>query len=723
MPHLIRLVLTLHNHQPVGNFDNVCEQAYRDSYKPFLDVLDHYPQLPIALHTSGCLLEWFQQHHPEYLDRLAKMVEAGRVEIVGGAYYEPILTMLPRHDRVGQIQSYTRLLQERLGAKVRGMWMPERIWEASLVSDLAAAGIEYTILDDFHFKNGGVDEAELHGYYVTEDEGKLVKVFPGSERLRYVIPFADPHETIDFMRSIAEKQPHAVLVFGDDGEKFGTWPDTQDHVYKNGWLHRFFQALAFNADWLKTTTLSEAIENVPPVGKVFIPNGSYREMTEWALPVEALVEYEHLYHEMEHDPRWPRLRRFMRSGFWRNFKVKYPETDEMYCRMLGVSQRLEQLRARGASSELLDQARVELYRGQCNCPYWHGAFGGLYLPHLRGAIYKHLIAADNLIEQATRREESWVECKADDFNLDARQEVSLSNEHLYALLAPVQGGVLYELDVRSIGLNLLASITRRPEAYHAKVLAGSNNNGNGHVASIHDRVVFKQPGLDQKLIYDLYPRKALVDHFYDNEATLAQVASGNAWERGDFAGGIYDARIRRTPTRVSATMTKAGNAWGTPFTISKTVSASAGSPTLDIVYLLEGLPQDRPFHFAVEFNLAGLPSGADDRFFHDGAGSRMGQLGHELDLKDASELHLVDEWQGIDVGLAFSRPSNVWAFPIQTVSQSEGGFELVHQSVSVQPHWLVQGDAEGKWTISIELSLDVSLAESRRPKPAAALAR
>src|SRR5436190_17228450 len=80
----IRLCLVLHNHQPVGNFDGVFEQAYQDSYQPFLDVFERY-DFPIALHTSGPLMEWLAERHPEYIDRLARLVASGRIEIVGGA--------------------------------------------------------------------------------------------------------------------------------------------------------------------------------------------------------------------------------------------------------------------------------------------------------------------------------------------------------------------------------------------------------------------------------------------------------------------------------------------------------------------------------------------------------------------------------------------------------------------------------------------------------------
>jgi hypothetical protein len=524
-------------------------------------------------------------------------------------------------------------------------------------------------------------------------------------------------------------------VFGDDGEKFGTWPDTKRHVYDDGWLSRFFDALAANESWLSTTTLADAFDNVPNRGKIYLPEGSYREMTEWALPPAQLVEYEDIRHDLEHDPRWPRISRFVRGGFWRNFKVKYPEADEMYTRMMQVSHRLRQAQAaadghasviaNGAAHgsartrDALENARRELYRGQCNCSYWHGAFGGIYLPHLRNAVYNHLIAADNLLDEAAARGPNWVEATAADFNLDARQEVSLANDRLIALFAPVRGGQMYEWDVRSICHNLLATLTRRPEAYHKKVLAGSRA-GADQAASIHDRVVFKQEGLDQRIQYDSHPRKSLLDHFYDNDATLAAVAGGQAPERGDFLLGVYEARLRRQSDRAQVQMSRSGNAWGCPLRITKSCALRAGGSGLEISYLLEGLPRDRALHFAVEFNFAGLPAGADDRFFHDAAGTKLGQLGARLDLADTRGLGLTDEWLGIDVRFGMSRPSGIWTFPIETVSQSEGGFELVHQSVAVLPHWIVTPDAQGAWRVSIELEADTSLAQSRMEQHALA---
>ncbi|MEN0110763.1 MAG: alpha-amylase/4-alpha-glucanotransferase domain-containing protein, partial [Planctomycetota bacterium] len=620
MSQPLRLVLVLHNHQPIGNFDGVCEQAYQDSYLPFLDVFEDFAHLPIGLHTSGSLIEWIERAHPEYLHRVARLVSEGRVEVLGGPFYEPIMTMIPARDRVGQIRAYTQWLTDRLGAKVRGMWMPERVWEQSLTRDLVEAGMEYTILDDFHFKNAGWVEEQLHGYYLTEEDTRLLSVFPGSEPLRYKIPFAEPHETIEYLRMVAARQPGAIVLFGDDGEKFGTWPDTQDHVYKHGWLRRFFEALEANSDWLKVTTPAEALDAVGPLGKVYIPEGSYREMTEWALPAAQQNRFHDAKHDLEHAGRWRGIEPFARGGFWRNFKARYPETGDMYARMQLVSRRVDAAeRAISPTDSALPdpriaQAKTELYRGQCNCSYWHGAFGGVYLPHLRHAVYHHLIAADNLLDEAEGRglgdgAERYVELDTADYNLDGRQEVRLASNRLLALVAPAAGAELYELDVRSIRLNLGATLARREEAYHRKVLAGPSDGG-GDVASIHDRVVFKQEGLDQHLQYDDRPRRSLVDHFYDLDASLDAVSRGEAREAGDFVGAAFETRLRRNPDRMQAQFTRDGHVDGTPIRMTKGVTLDAGGSTLEVAYLLEGLPTDRPIHFATELNLAGLPAGA-----------------------------------------------------------------------------------------------------------------
>jgi len=698
----VRLIFALHNHQPVGNFHGVFEAAYRDSYRPFLDVMEDYPDIPFVLHTSGPLMEWLAEHKPEYVARVRAMAQAGRVEILGGGFYEPVLTMIPHRDRVGQVRDYAAYLAETFGVPVRGMWVPERVWEQHLVSALVEAGVEYTALDDFHFQRAGLTDRELTGYYLTEDEGRLLKVFPNSERMRYVVPFHEPHAAYEYLRKVADEHPGATVVCADDGEKFGAWPDTYDHVFTRGWLRHFCDMVRANRDWIRPTTFAEAVDATLPLGKVYIPDGSYREMTEWALPSARLVELKDALKRAAGEPAAERLKPFVRlGGFWRNFKAKYAETDEMYARMLGVSQRLAAAEARpDADPDYLEAARQELYRGQCNCPYWHGSFGGLYLPHLRNAIYHHLIAAHNALDDAEGKTGPRVSLDVADFNLDARQEVRLENDHLVAFVRPANGGHVYELDVRHALTNVLNTLDRRPEPYHGAIASAGGSAGD-EPAFTPDRLILKEVDLGRRIVYDRHPRKALVDHFLPAGVTLDDLAACRDVERGDFVQGAYLSKVHRGPHRVALVMERAGRADGHAIRVRKTVELTAGSPTLDVVYVLDDLPEGVPLHFAVEVNLAAMAGHADDRYYSTADGSRLGMLDARLDLTGQDGLSLTDEWLDLDVSLAWSRPAGVWCFPVETVSQSEGGFEGVYQSSAVLPHWVVTADSSRRWEVRL----------------------
>ena len=72
------LVLLIHAHQPIGNFDEVMEHTYARSYLPFVDCLARHPRVRMGLHYSGCLLEWLAERHPEYTIGSGRLPRAAR---------------------------------------------------------------------------------------------------------------------------------------------------------------------------------------------------------------------------------------------------------------------------------------------------------------------------------------------------------------------------------------------------------------------------------------------------------------------------------------------------------------------------------------------------------------------------------------------------------------------------------------------------------------------
>ena len=261
---------------------------------------------------------------------------SGQVEILGGGYYEPVLASLPERDRVGQLTRMGDELEALFGRRPGGAWLAERVWEPDLPASLAAAGYRWTILDDAHFRAAAIPEEDLWGPYTTEDQGEILTVFGTEQGLRYRIPFRDVEDVIGYLRDHATEDGSRVGMMGDDGEKFGAWPTTYEHCWGEGrWVDRFFEALEANADWLTTVTPSAWLARERPIGRVYIPTGSYAEMGQWALPANESLQFTELLHRAEAEGR-PEAR-WLRGAFWRNFQVKYREINDLHKQMLRTS--------------------------------------------------------------------------------------------------------------------------------------------------------------------------------------------------------------------------------------------------------------------------------------------------------------------------------------------------------------------------------------------------
>jgi alpha-amylase len=723
----VQFIFAIHNHQPVGNFDFVAEEAYEKAYLPFINVLQRHPGIKITLHYSGILYRFFEQKHPEFLGLLRELVSQGRAEILSGGFYEPILAVLPDEDKIGQVRALSDFIREKIGYDARGMWLAERIWEPHLPRFIVASGIDHVVVDDFHFKMAGLRDDDLDGYFLTEEQGDLVRIFPGSERLRYLIPFHRPEETIEFLAALKSPERGRLAAMADDGEKFGVWPGTHHSVYEEGWLERFFTLLEESADWLETTTFSEYIRKEPARGRIYLPTASYMEMGEWTLPANVMGEYCDTLSLLKGMPECGKIRPFIKGGIWRNFLAKYSESNHMHKRMLAVSRKVHEAldtAARGRRPADGSQMLDELYQSQCNDAYWHGVFGGLYLPHLRTAVYEHLIRAEYLADSVLkgapeagggrregkspqRKQPSWIEIEQGDFDRDGSEEFMVNSELLNVYVDPAEGGRITELDWKPRFFNLTNTLTRRREGYHDKVaLAGKDTSGT--TKTIHERVVVKEEGLENHLLYDWYARGSLLDHFLETGADLAGFMRSQYPEAGDFVLGAYSARMRERKEGVSLVLEREGVAAGRRCRVRKTLSLERGSPELAIRYEIANQDaEELNAAFGSEFNFSLLAGDAHDRYYE--------IPGHRLDrrnLASAGEagnvdsVSLVDEWLKLKVSLAFSLPAVLWRAPVETVSQSEAGFERVYQSSMVMPLWRISLGPEKTWETEIRLRIE-----------------
>jgi hypothetical protein len=623
----IRFVFGLHLHQPVGNFDHVFEQHVADVYRPILERLSGRGFLPAVLHLSGPLLEWLEANNTAYLDFLGGLVSAGQVELLLAGFYEPVLASLPRTDRVEQIQWMREAVRRRFGVEARGVWLTERVWEPELAADLANAGVRYGLVDDRHFLVSGFAAEQLHAPFWTESDGKTVALFPIDERLRYLIPFRPPEETADYLQEL-RGAGHRLAVLADDGEKFGGWPGTKEWVYERGWLDKFIETIQrlIEMGEVQLSTLSDALEHVPSGGIAYLPSASYREMEGWSLPPDAALRLIRLERDLGEarlsGPDGP----LIRGAHWRNFLVKYSESNRMHKKMQALSLLSRRMGDPAA-------ARRAIGRAQCNDAYWHGVFGGLYLPHLREAIWRNLAIAEGEL----RRGES-LAAEVLDLDGDGHEEIWVHSDQFSAIVSPWRGGAVEEYTLFSSGINYANTLTRRREAYHDTAMEqrADTGTGDGGTPSIHD--LEQGIRLDQRPPLDADDRALFVDRVLPAALDREQFASGDYWPIKSWAHSHYPSLIEESSEAIEIRLT--GEA------LTKQLRFSADGA------------------LAVSYTWTASLAESPDRF--------------------STELSLFAPLQ-----MRFEPQPEVWTFPIETVAKSERGLDRTRQGDSVTLRWPV----------------------------------
>lgn len=624
----IRFCFGLHLHQPVGNFGYVFEQHVKDVYRPFLAQVRAREFLPVSLHVSGPLIEWLDAHEPSLLDDIADLARDGRVELLAAGFYEPILAALPRPDRLTQIRWMREALRERLGVDATGLWLTERVWEPDLAADLHEAGIRFALVDDRHFLASGFPRDALHAPFRTEHNGRPVDLFPIDERLRYLVPFQPPDETVAYLRALRERGLR-LAVLADDGEKFGGWPGTREWVYESGWIERFFDAMrgAMDAGEVVLSRFDDALAAVPSAGLAYLPTGSYREMEGWSLPAPAALRFHALERELG-EARLAADGALVRGAHWRNFLVKYAEANRMHKKMLAVSALCA---ARGDPAA----PRRAIGRAQCNDAYWHGVFGGLYLPFLRAEVWRQLALAERDL-----RAGEGLQCERIDIDLDGREEFWIHSAAGSAIVSPARGGAVEEWTHFPTAVNLADALTRRREAYHvtaAEAAAKADAPGDaGSAPSIHD--IEASIRLAELPPADLDDRAIFVERVLAGDVSLEAYTAGSS-----------------TPLWSAARLAMASAVAADEASVTLTLSSESRAFRKVLTFFRDG-----SLRAMFSWDATGIPAGA--------------VFTTELSL---SRPHVV-----------MTEPrAEVWQHAIETVAKSERGLDRTVQGISVLLRW------------------------------------
>jgi hypothetical protein len=552
----------------------------------------------------------------------------------------------------------------------------------------------YTVVDDTHFFYAGLKPQEIYGSYLTEKQGQTLNLLATPMIMRYLIPFKPVDEVMAHLRAM-EKDGRRVAVYGDDGEKFGLWPGTHEWVIKKGWLEKLFTSISHSSDWLRTVLPGDFVASTRPLGRVYLPQASYEEMTEWALPVEQGQTLEDMIAALKDDGRWEEWRPFVRGGTWDNFLVKYEEANRMHKKMVFLSEKVAQVA----------EAQKFLWRSQCNCAYWHGVFGGLYLGHLRRAVHENLIRAQSHLLGKTG---NGIEMLQLDLDKDGAEEVLVWGPNLSLGLDPARGGGLFEICHLPRALNLSDTLTRRPEAYHRLLYDLPQDKGDRKkgINSIHELAEVNAKDLERFLVFDSYTRASLLDHFLDPQTRVKDYAANDYAELGDFVQGQYLIKQAQVSSgKALVELTRTGRVGPKTLTVKKTVRTGEDARvTLDYEFECRDHGAISTL-YGCEFNLTLYSDQDQERYYLVPESDKRYGVAETGGEEDLARFELVNGPDQITATFTFSRYVSVWFFPLMTVSKSENGFERIYQGSSLlflYPLNLVPGQKD---RLQIELQI------------------
>ncbi|MBN1412821.1 MAG: DUF1926 domain-containing protein [Spirochaetales bacterium] len=658
----VHLIFGTYNSQPVGNFHEVIENVYQQAYKPFISILNRYPEFPVTLYYSGYLLEWLENNHPEFFMLLDEMIKRKQVELLGGGYYEPIFTTIPQTSIIGQAESLTTYLRVHFGKRPRGVWLPERAWDPSLISLLKGGGFEYTFLDDNYLKYAGAEDDALHYPCITEDQGRALTIFPLSRHIRSLIPDSEPGNLIDQIRRIGSRDREKVVVIFEDGAKFGEWSNSNKKYYSEGWLNSFIKCLTENQDWLVPVHPGRFNKTHSCLSLYYLPATLNEEMNGWLGATLGLSD-----------------RQTRKSGntgrSFKDFYRKYSESYLMYAKMMYVKILVNQIKGDKYKKRA---ARDELWKGQCNSAYWHGLYGGIYFNHLRKAVYRSLIEAEKLTREKGIFLPSIVTF---DFDMDGKDEYLYQGLDINGYIH-LRGGMLFELDFLPVSWNYLDTFRRYYEPYHADLKA--------------------------KTPVDGYLRKAFLDHFLEKRTKINSLRDADLGVHDNFVNAVYEVKdFNREKNELILECEGEIGKEDRSHTVRIEKKYRFKRKSIVVNYKISS-SQEGSFDtvFGLEINLA-LASN------NTGCQELKGVLGNKTiiitedfsDTPDLSGMIVNDLCNNVQIKITASEPFSLWNLPVKTQSRTHERVENIYQSTCLVPRWDIKLEPESVFELEIELAL------------------
>ncbi|MFP4549300.1 MAG: alpha-amylase/4-alpha-glucanotransferase domain-containing protein, partial [Spirochaetales bacterium] len=449
-----------------------------------------------------------------------------------------------------------------------------------------------------------------------------------------------PGDVIEYLRERVSSDESQIFVLLDQGEQYEQLEGTNaGPAARNQWLGELVELLQQNREWIDVDLPANVVKQPRSRARAYFHTASYLDV----------------FGPSEDNEKCG----VVQNGHFRQFLTKYPESNQMYAKMQYTHVLVNQIRGDKYRKQA---AREELWRAQCHSAYWNGRRRGIYMNRLRKEVYFSLLEA----EKKTREKGIFIPAIVKvDFDMDGLDEY-LYQGHDFNAYVHRRSGMLFEFDYLPACWNYLDTLSRRKEVTHSEKAA---NRG-----------------------YDRYLRKAFVDHFLDDAATIETFDLGCFEELGSFVELEYtQLSVKRDShllTLEADGHVKRGTK-ATPVKLGKIYRFRRN--VIEVTYTISlGEGHELEAVFAPEINLGFLTNDGEQLSIDvdvPNSDPRTIPTDKPVEAKRVREVRLEDRHTKAMLTLTLDKEADLWTLPVSTVKEHEGELDIEYQSTALVPRF------------------------------------
>ena len=412
------------------------EKEYQKVYKPLVKFLFAHPDFHFTFYFAGPSLQFYKKKKSEFITLLKQLSERNQIELLGGGFYDPVLSLLYAADRNGQLDLLSSEIRQTIGKRPRGASLFADCWDCSLVNNLSTCGIEFVTLDSSCIPPKKLRYVPL----IMSNLGKSIEIIPLYQNF---LPDSDVpcEDYISKINRAVEKACKKDSITQSATQRLISVQFNMDSIInlvEKDWFSNFSKLISGDGSITASTCIEyRAASNIRE--PAFIPAGISRQISKWISRPFIENETRQNYQQTVYD-----------------FMETYPVSQELYNRILYVSMLVNQYKK---DKMRKNSARERLWQAQNGFSLLCSLNGAFSHSIHRQQAYKILMEAEKILREDENFSETF---SCFDYDCDGLNEYVCKMKNYFACIN-TESGAIRELDTVKNSGNYADNISRNPD--------------------------------------------------------------------------------------------------------------------------------------------------------------------------------------------------------------------------------------------------------------------